>query len=319
MAFRGIERRRFEVSHGALRRWLREIFVADWGLKLLALAITLGLWFGVMSQRVPVTRRLRGVQLSFVRPDDVEISNDTIEEVEVTLQGRKVDIDDLVARNLVASVDISRYKLGERVVRLSPESVSMNLPEGVRVERVEPSTIPVRLEPRIERAIEVVPQIEGRPAAGYELRGWQVTPATVRVRGAESHVRALEKATTETISVEGQKETLNLQQTAVEIFDPKVLALDPVVNVRIEIVQERIERTLGDVRVRAHGGESVQPATLTLRLRGERSLVESLRAGDLELILEQMPDGALRPQLPPNWQGRIEIISTTPAQFSIKR
>ncbi len=37
---------------GATQRWLRRIFMEDWGLKLLALAITLVLWFVVSGREV---------------------------------------------------------------------------------------------------------------------------------------------------------------------------------------------------------------------------------------------------------------------------
>lgn len=318
MAFRATDGRRLDGTPSVAGRWLRAIFLEDWGLKLLALVITLSLWYGVTGQRVPVTRRLRGVQLSFLRPDDVEISNDTVEEVEVTLQGRKGEVDDLVARNLVATVDISRYKLGERVVRLTPQSVSINLPEGVRIERIEPTSIAVRLEPRIEREVEVMPQLEGKPAAGYELRGWQVTPAAVRVRGPESRVRALERVPTETISIEGLKETLVLSQTAVDILDTKLLALDPIVSVRVEVGEERIEKSFAQVRVVAGDGEQAQPSTASLRLRGERSFVEGLRPENLELVLEKMPDGSIVARLPQGLRGRVELLSTSPSQFSVK-
>jgi len=42
----------FTSAPGSVERWLRRIFVEDWGLKLLALAITLVLWFVVSGREV---------------------------------------------------------------------------------------------------------------------------------------------------------------------------------------------------------------------------------------------------------------------------
>ncbi|MDQ1560635.1 MAG: hypothetical protein QOD32_3695, partial [Pyrinomonadaceae bacterium] len=71
MTLREMERDAVQMG----RRWLHDLLFADWGLKLLALAITLGLWFAVTGQRVPTTARLRKVPLFFVLPPDMEISN----------------------------------------------------------------------------------------------------------------------------------------------------------------------------------------------------------------------------------------------------
>jgi hypothetical protein len=50
----------------APERLLRKLFLEDWGLKLLALAITIALWLGVTGQNKPVTLRVTGVQLNFL-------------------------------------------------------------------------------------------------------------------------------------------------------------------------------------------------------------------------------------------------------------
>ena len=58
----------------AIERAARKIFVEDWSLKLLALAITLILWFAVTGQveNNPLTIRT-GVQLNLIRPSNLDI------------------------------------------------------------------------------------------------------------------------------------------------------------------------------------------------------------------------------------------------------
>jgi len=57
-----------------LERWVRKLLFEDWGLKLLAIAITVVLWLAVTGQNQPVTLRVSGVQLNFLRPEGLEIS-----------------------------------------------------------------------------------------------------------------------------------------------------------------------------------------------------------------------------------------------------
>ena len=303
------------------KRWLREIILEDWNLKLLALAITLGLWFAVTGQRTPATIRLRNVPLSFRLPNEMEISNEPRNQVEVTLTGSKSALDRINARDLVAYVDASYYKPGERVVQLTRDKVTMDLPEGVRIDDIEPRSVPLRLEPRIERQIEVEARIEGRLPEGYELRGVNISPNKVRVRGPESHVNALDKAPTETIPLEGLKESRNFPQTAVDIADQKVNVLDPVVNVHLEIGEQRIEKTLAGVTVSTGGSDAqeVRPKNVSVTVYGPRSIIEQLRAEELQVILEVGADGAIIPRLPlpPELETRVELRSINPSGFSI--
>ena len=90
-----------DESHGA-RRWVREFFLEDWTLKLMAFVITLGLWYAVTTQRAPASMRLRAVQLDFILPENVQIGNEPVEEVDVTLEGSQSKLADLSARSLVA-------------------------------------------------------------------------------------------------------------------------------------------------------------------------------------------------------------------------
>ena len=204
MSFREVDKKVAGNTQRMVQGWLHAALFEDWGLKLLALAITLGLWYGVTAQRAPATVRLRGVQLTFVLPSDMEISNEPREEVEVTLRGSQRALNGLIGRNLVARADVRSYKPGERVVRLSPDRVAIELPEGVSVEKIEPGNVPLRLERRVVREVDVEPRLDGQLPEGYELRGVRVTPDKITVRGPESHVSALDKAHTETISLDGQ-------------------------------------------------------------------------------------------------------------------
>ncbi|HEX8129590.1 MAG TPA: CdaR family protein [Pyrinomonadaceae bacterium] len=313
MTFRDMERDAVQMG----RRWLHDLLFADWGLKLLALAITLGLWFAVTGQRVPTTTRLHDVRLFFVLPTDMEISNEPRDKVDLTLRGSKRALDAIKSGDVSLSYDASSYRQGERVVRLSPNNITLQVPEGINpeglvVERIEPGSIPLRLERRVERELIVEPKIDGKVREGYELLGIESLPARVRVRGPESHVAALERAPTETILLDGRTENFTAAQIAVDIQDRKIVALDTVVDVHVKIAEARATKRLGGVVARAPDGSD---SRITIEVRGARSVIETLRAADLSVVFETAADGTtLRPRLmlPPNLEGRVELISTNP-------
>jgi hypothetical protein len=319
MAFR-IERRKGNESRGAAARWFRALLFEDWTLKTLALLITLGLWYAVTTQRAPATMRLHNVPLEFVLPENVEIGNDPMKVVEVTLQGSRGKLDEMNVANLVARADVTALRPGDRVARLF-EAVKMDLPEDVRIIEVMPRSVTLHLETVVERDVPVEARFEGELPEGFRRLSVTVTPERVRVRGPESHVSAVEKAFTETISLSDLREGRTFQQVAVDIPDHKVAPLDAVVSVRVEVAEEQSSRRFTNVPVRSSSGAGVVPAGASLTLRGPRSIVEALRPEDVRLVVDPSEDGAVAPRLslPPPAQGRVELVSTTPTQFSFDR
>src|SRR5919199_1247367 len=212
------------------KRWLREIFVEDLGLKILALVIAVALWYGVTGQRTPTTIRVPRVPLNFRLPSDTEISNDPRLEVEITLTGNKRDLDALNVRDLMANVDVSDLKPGEHYVQLTPDRVTMGLPDGVRFGDIQPNNVLLKLEPRVEREIPVEVSKSGTVPEGFDLGPITVTPDRVKVRGPASHVNALQSVQTENIVLDGRKESFTLPQAMIEIADKKVDLLTTVVS-----------------------------------------------------------------------------------------
>src|ERR1051325_1891540 len=96
MPFQDIDEVGEETSRAPsnLNRIVRRVFVEDWNLKLLSLAITLVLWFVVTGQNTPVNVHAT-VQLKFIRPEALEISNDPPKSVDVLLTGSKYKLDEL--------------------------------------------------------------------------------------------------------------------------------------------------------------------------------------------------------------------------------
>src|SRR5690349_3888891 len=230
-----------------VEKLLRRIFIEDWSLKLLSLAIAIVLWLLVTGQNQPVTAHVN-VQLNFIRPPALEISNDPPRTVDVMLTGSRNKLDDLSALDLVATVDISDQREGERILRLA-DKAQITLPQGIKVDGFQPSAIPIRLEEIVERQVAVEPRLEGKPADGFEVYSVYPNKGSVVVRGPASRVNALQKVETESVLLGGHNQSFTAPNVALDVADPKVDLLDPMVNVAVEIGERRIEKTFPRVAV----------------------------------------------------------------------
>src|SRR5215208_2214166 len=254
-----------------VEKLLRRIFLEDWNLKLLSLAIAIVLWLLVTGQNQPVTAHVN-VQLNFIRPQSLEISNDPPRTVDVMLTGSRSKLDDLTSLDLVATVDISDQRAGEKVLWLA-DKAQITLPQGVKVDGFQPSAIPIRLEPILERQVAIEPKLEGKPADGFEVYAVRPSKGSVTVRGPASRVNALQKVMTESIWLAGHKESFTASNIAIDVPDPKIDLLEPIVSVEVEIGDQRIEKSVSNVTVSMPDGGKVQPATTSVTLLGSASLL----------------------------------------------
>jgi len=282
---------------------IRKIFLEDWVMKLIALAITFALWFGVTGLSTPTTRRLSGIPLTLLISNNSEITNAPLREIDLVISGDKRKVDQINVSDLVVSVDLSDIPAGDRVVQLTPQDVSVSLPTGVKLEEIQPSRIAVKLEGVEEREIPVQIETVGAVSQGYEIYSATAIPANVKVRAPASFIKSLRFIPTEKIDIANRTADFTARQIPVSVSNPKATVLETVVDVMFNI-REGIERSF---RVVVPGGAGAK--TVTFDVIGPKALVLKARADDFRVEIVKADDGADVPNILPTGalQGSVEI------------
>jgi YbbR domain-containing protein len=286
-------------------RLFRKIFLEDWLMKLVALVITLALWFGVTGLREPITIRQNGIALQPRLSNNLEITNSPITEVSLVLTGDRRKIDQIKSENLIVSIDLTDVQPGEHIIQLTPETVNIELPNGIKIDEIQPNKISVRLETVEEREIPVRVETEGSVTEGFEVYGTPVIlPAKVRVRGPSSFVKSLEFVSTEKINLDKKQGDFTAQQVPINIVAPKVTKLDATVDVSFRIGEKRIEK---DFTVSVPTDEGAKKATFTLY--GTRSQLKAVTSENIQIEVVKNDSGNIvpRPVLPADLEGKVEI------------
>jgi len=287
-----------------IRRMFRRVFLEDWLIKLVALAITLGLWLGVTGLRAPITTRLNNVELKLRVSNDIEITNSPVQEVDLVITGDKRKIDQIKQSDLVVSLDLADAQTGDRIVQISPENVNIELPTGVRLEEVQPNKIAVKIEKVEEREITVKAETEGNLNEDFEIYSTTVTPQKVRIRAPESYIKSLDFVSTEKINIENQQEDFTSKQVVLNVVNPKATLLDATVDVSFKIGERRTEK-LFTIPVKTDNRIKVA----SVMLYGARSILESIKAENLQVEILENDAGENFSQLtlPLEIQGKVEI------------
>jgi YbbR domain-containing protein len=282
-----------------LKQILKKIFLEDWLMKLVALAITLALWLGVTGLSTPTTQRLTSVPLSLRFSNNIEVTNSPIQEVDLVVTGDKRKLAQINKNDLIVSMDISDVMPGDRVINLTPETIAVSLPTGVKLDEIQPSRIAIRIEAVEEKDITVKTETNGEVPEGYELYSETITPPKVRVRGPANFIRSLSSVSTERIDLSNRVADFTAKQVPVSVSNPKAAVLETVVDVTFRIGEKRVERVYS---VPLDGGKRA-----SVVLFGGKSLFENVRTENLRVEVDG--NNEARVILPPALDGKVEIRS----------
>jgi len=172
----------------------------NWRTGFLALGIATVLW-GIAHGSSSVERSV-DVPVSFQNlPDDLVITAQSTDRVNIRVRGSRAALRNLSAAKLEYVVDVAGAKPGTGEYEVDTSGV--DLPRGANVVGRSPASLEVDFERRGRRAVRVRPDIEGEPAPGFLMGEASVEPPHVWLTGARSEVMRLDEVVTETIDVAG--------------------------------------------------------------------------------------------------------------------
>jgi len=183
------------------------------GLKLLALAIALIVWFVFAAQRRErISERTYRIPLSVVSiPPNMVIASPLPPLVDVRVRGPFTALRQLDPGKLEAVVDLADVPRGEKLYRLAPEDI--NVPQEVEVIAISPAEIRIVLDAVGEKSVPIVPNVVGRPAPGYEIAEVLVEPRVARVAGPASLIVPMTQVTTDPVSIGDRSGTVSVPAT----------------------------------------------------------------------------------------------------------
>jgi YbbR domain-containing protein len=206
-----------------MREFFRRYVLRDLNLKVLALLISIGLWWVV--GRDPVVESIVNAPVEFRHaPPSLVMTADAPFEVQVAVSGPERIIRTLKSSDVDAVLDLAGVNPGERTFDLGPRQVQV--PRGVTVTRVVPSQIHIEFSPSATRTIEVRPRVIGSFVAGYGITGVAAEPATIAIEGPQGRVNAIESALTDPVDATGVVGRATFS-THAYVADPLVRVLHP--------------------------------------------------------------------------------------------
>lgn len=291
-------------ARDAVRGWLRSAMFDNVGLKFLSmvLAVTVFLLVNTDKDR-EITAR---VGVSYTLPEDRVLVSEPVDEVRVTIKGawrrlRKFDEREIDRINL----DLRRVSSGEIAIA----NDMIHLPSGVTVTSINPHSVHIAFDRRIDKVVEVTPATTGRPQHGYIVAEVKPVPATIKLRGGEGMLAALTAIRTREIRLEGRNDSFTAE-TEIALPDGVEVAGSTQVAVRIRVDEELVTRKLPGLAVVLRGdGDTarwkITPPQVDVTLTGALLAVEKawsslvpiikltpdLKPREVEVTIDGLPPG----------------------------
>src|SRR5689334_5009868 len=290
---------------------------SNFGLKVLALIIALGLWLAGhrdSERAIEVPVEFRNI------PQDLMVMDNRIDYVVLRLMGPRTLVSTLDSQTLKLSLDLAGAKSGSASFPLGADD--FNVPRGVAIGRITPPVIHLRLEPVVKRMLPVTVRLSGKPTAGYVIGETAANPRTVSVQGPAEEVRRL--LAIETISVDVEDSRSAIKRRVRLSTDGKPLTLSPdQVDVVVNVEEQQVVREFDRVEVQAKdfkGAYTISPQWVKLRLAGPKTVVEKLdlTADNVFLDLHGMSAGDHNVELSFNLPPEIRVVEQRPQRVRVR-
>lgn len=293
------------------------------GLKIVSLVLGFSLWYAVAREQEAEFSLSIPIELRDL-PEGLEVIEESVQQVDVRLRGPAEILRRLTPQDVNVGIELEDAEPGEHLAYLNPGDVAA--PFGARVMRVTPTSVRLVFDRTVERTVQVIPRVVGSPAEGFELFNITLTPQSIEVVGPSTHVSGLEQVTTEPVSVDGLREPYS-RQVRVEL-DPWVrVERELAVGLALDIREERLRRELSGVAVKSvpsKEGVRLVPEAVSVRMEGPKTLVEGLRAEDLEarVQIESLSPGrhAIAPVvvISSREASSIQVLSIEPREIRVQ-
>lgn len=181
--------------------------------KIFSVIIAIILWSYVMGIENPEwPKEIKNVDVEFINRNALERENLIVMDpnevkVNVSLTGRKSDMDNFDTNNIVARLDLSGYKEGQTRI---PIIVTLKgSASTVRVTKWEPSDVLVNIDEMITVERDVNLRTEGQISSNYTTGDLVANPRTILLRGPRSWVNQISEVFA-VVPISGRTTTANI-------------------------------------------------------------------------------------------------------------
>ncbi len=270
------------------------------GTKITSLFLAVVTWYAIQSV-INYEAVITDVPLTIRVDPGWAVLDSSVNTVDVRFRGSQEDIRYLSRDDVRVEADIrgqpfkSSYTVGLKLR-------DVKAPGAARAVSIQPGDITLRLDREGEKQVVVKADLQNIPSEDYEVESVVCTPASVILYGPQMRLNEIVSVSTAPIDLEGRSKSFRKQNLAVlppsEAWTARIAPAN--VQVDVKMVERSATREFRDVPVgvMVQPGPrprlEVQPASVTVVLKGRAELLNNLKENDVRAYADcaEMKAGA---------------------------
>ena len=221
-------------------------------------------------------------------PEGLTLVGPPLKEIEVRVQGAQSALESLSLNRPMYRLDLSSVTIGVESIPINPDMLQM--PEGVKITRVNPAYLTVRVDRRLKKQVPVMISVSGKPAANFYVDDLLAKPSEVMMCGPETVLGSIYAISTKPIDINGRTESFK-KETALDLeAGLEVCAASGIILAEIYIAEKEITRRFTNILVEGENALfnfSISPPTITIEIKGPQKIVENLQPEkDIRVFVE---------------------------------
>ncbi len=211
-----------------------KLLTNNWTFKVTSILFALVLWMFIMGERrLEVSYRVP-LELQNI-PEELMIASDTPRMVDIRISGPRTLQMKISPSDISIVVDLADLQPGLTTVKGLEER--LNLSNGLKVTRLSPSYIDLKLDRIKEKSVPIKVVLDGEPLPGFKRGKVKVVPADVVIKGAETELKSVVKVITEAIDLSGVNESFSLIVPLVHEGTYTSFKNEKTAEIQVEIIQ----------------------------------------------------------------------------------
>lgn len=178
----------------------------NWLLKFISLAFAVVLWFFVLGESRMEVTHVAPLEYENLA-DGLMIANEVPTSASIRISGPRALQVNLSPSDISLGIDLKGLSPGMTSFKRLEES--LNIPSGLKITRISPSYVDVKLERIRDRDVPVRVVLSGEPAPGFLVKASKAVPEKVTISGAESELKGVSEVVTESIDLTNVQESFS--------------------------------------------------------------------------------------------------------------
>ncbi|MCP3901697.1 MAG: DisA protein [Desulfobacteraceae bacterium] len=173
------------------------------------------------------------IPVEFINPaQKMEIVSSSASNVKLLISGARPLVQSIKPEQINIKLNLSQSLVGNNKLAITQNNIQ--LPPGIRLKKIDPSELMIKLDTLIEKELPIQPNWTGKLPSGLVMKKAMPVPETIKVTGGGLALKDISTIFTEELSLNNLTESGTY--TTALVLDPPSIKLEDEQNVQIQYV-----------------------------------------------------------------------------------